>query len=196
MVSDTCLTYLYKLCQVISDYVRYLSYTCQTQSCYFRYKFEISVQILSGAVRFCQIPLRFCQVVSDTCLRYHQYRFCQVISDSGRCHMLTDTILHVTMDRPQEPLCRTLAKGPCAGPSPGAHVQDPCQVSLCKAHARCPGEGPSCCCYCYLNCQGTLGEPGGSADFRQQAADPRAAESLAVDSDAQAPQCSCSGSCC
>ena len=169
MVSDTCLTYLYKLCQVISDYVRYLSYTCQTQSYYFRYKFEISVQILSGAVRFCQIPLRFCQVVSDTCLRYHQYRFCQVISDSGRCHMLTDTILHVTMDRPQEPLCRTLAKGPCAGPSPGAHVQDPCQVSLCKTHARCPGEGPSCCCYCYLNCQGTLGEPGGSADFRQQA---------------------------
>ena len=127
-----------------SDSVRYLSNTCQILSGSVRYMFEISIQILSGDVRFCQIPVRFCQ-------------------------MLSATVLHVTMDRPRGPLCKTLAKGPCAGPPPGAHVQDPRQGPMCKTHARCPGEGPSCCCYCCCNCQARLGEPGGSADFRHQA---------------------------
>ena len=154
-----------RFCQVLSDVCQMLSGICQVMPDYVRY--------LSDT----------CQILSDTCLRY-QYRFCQVLSDSVSylsdsvrwcqilvrfCQMLSDTILHVTMDRPQAPLCTTLAKGPCAGPSPGAHVQDPRQGSLRKTHARCPGEGPSCCCYCCCNCQATLGEPGGPADFRQQA---------------------------
>ena len=70
---------------------------CQVLSNGVRYMFEISVQILSGAVGFCQmpfrypsdicqIPVRLCHVMSNTCLRYLSdfVRLCQVVSDSVR----------------------------------------------------------------------------------------------------------------
>jgi hypothetical protein len=45
----------------------------------------------------------------------------------------------LVQDLRQGPLCRTFARGPCAGPKPGAHVQDPCmlarQGTMCKTHA-------------------------------------------------------------
>ena len=135
MVSDTCLIHQYRFCQVMSDSVKYFSNTCQILSDGVRYLFAISIHTLSGDVRFCQVPVRFCNIMSDG-VKYmfeisihilpSDVRFCQI--PVRFCQMLSDTILHVTMDRPQGPLCRTLAKGPCAGPSPGAHVQDPCQV--------------------------------------------------------------------
>ena len=66
-----------RLCQVLSNGVRYM--------------FEISVQILSGDVGFCQmpfrypsdicqIPVRLCHVMSNTCLRYLSdfVRLCQI----------------------------------------------------------------------------------------------------------------------
>ena len=72
-----------------------------------RYMFEISVQILSGDVGFCQmpfrypsgicqIPVRLCHVMSNTCLRYLSdfVRLCQVVSDSVRLgHILVSTII-------------------------------------------------------------------------------------------------------
>ena len=43
------------------------------------------------------------------------------------------------LDPGQEPLCKTFARGPCAGPSPRALVQDPNQGPMCRTHACKPG---------------------------------------------------------
>ena len=43
------------------------------------------------------------------------------------------------LDPGQEPLCKTFARGPCAGPSPRALVQDPSQGPMCRTHACKPG---------------------------------------------------------
>ena len=45
----------------------------------------------------------------------------------------------IELDPGQEPLCKTFARGPCAGPSPRALVQDPSQGPMCRTHACKPG---------------------------------------------------------
>ena len=80
-----------KLCQILSDIIRY----CQILSDTVRY-----CQILSDIVRYCQIlsdTVRYCQILSDI-VRYCQIlsdivRYCQILSDIVRyCQILSDTV--------------------------------------------------------------------------------------------------------
>ena len=185
-----CSSDFIRCCQVFVGF-------CQVMSHGIRYMFDISIQIMSGDFKLCQVPViylsdsivlfqiqvwdistdsvRCCQILSDTsqilsgCVRYmSEISSVQILSGDIRFWEMSyvdrydfacndgSTPRALVQDPRQGPLCRTLARGPCAGPSPGVLAQDPCQV-------------PSCCCYCCCNCQATLGEPGGSADFRQQA---------------------------
>jgi hypothetical protein len=106
-------------------------------------------QILSGGVRLCRIlsdRVRCCQVLSG------DVRWCQMLSDAVRC--LSDSArlcqIHVRFcqvvpyrDTPLGPLCRTLARGPCAGPLTRALVQDPAVAATAAATAKqdCESQG-------------------------------------------------------
>ena len=60
----------------------------------------------------------------------------------GQCQDLTKSMPLGRVQGPREkPLSWTLAKSPCARPSPGAHVQDPRQGPLCRTQARGPCAG-------------------------------------------------------
>ena len=61
----------------------------------------------------------------------------------GQCQDLTKSMPLGSVQSPREKLLSwTLAKSPCARPSPGAHVQDPRQGPLCRTQARGPCAGP------------------------------------------------------
>ena len=87
-------------------------------------------QILSDFVRF----VRFCQVVSDTYVR-----FCQAVPDVARYDFACNdglTPRALVQDPSQGPMCRTLAKAPCAIPMPSALVKDPAVPATAAATAK------------------------------------------------------------
>ena len=133
VMSDTCLRYL-------SDSVRW----CQILSGDVTYLFEISVQILSGAVRFCHIPVRYmsdyvtlCQVMSDTCLRYLScsVRWCQILSGGVRYPGASSSKGSSSSSSSSNSF------GPAQGPCTRALVKGPAQGPLARVLPKGPGEG-------------------------------------------------------
>ena len=91
---------------------------------------------MSGVVRCCQIlsdSVRFCQILSGG------IRWCQMLSDVARYDFACNgglTPRALVQDPRQGPMCRTLAKAPCARPMPSALVKDPAVPASAAATAK------------------------------------------------------------
>jgi hypothetical protein len=109
----------------LSDYVRW----CQILSGEVTYLFQLSLQMLSGAVRLCQIHVILCQTLSGdirymvdiryTChIMSASIKWCQLLSDSVRwCQVLRSEQQQGQHQQQQLGSCtRALVKGPAQGP--------------------------------------------------------------------------------